>query len=239
MKRAHDTNINYMPYFLIALAAWSATGVLFAWLLRRQGHNAAIYMGLAGLFGPLILFFGLRVVADREHVVIELEPGSPGEGWIDVLVGLDGSVEAVDSVRPLLALVGPGLRRLRIVNVLDIETGSAPAHFGADIELSKYLKAARLALSEPRAELAILSGRPDKALVKHAIEEDIDLILVAHHRRTLLSTLLGNTVSRLARTSTVPIIVAAPAPRIQATTAQFLVDLTPSATTSPACNDVY
>ena len=132
------------------------------------------------------------------------------DGWIDVLVGLDGTDDAVESTRHVIATLASATRRVRLAAVLDHEVSGSAEVFEADDRRIAYLETAARSLGMPDAEIAVLSGQPDKALADHATEHNFDMLVVAHRRDTLLSGIRGSTVGRLARNAALPILIGPP-----------------------------
>lgn len=197
---------------LVALALWSVSGLAVALWLRRQGHNLAAHSALGMGFGPLIALFHLESRRHTETKVSIVSVGTPSAngGWIDVLVGLDGSDGSIDSAGAALAVLGAGVRRLRLATVLDVETANRRDAFDTDERLVAYLRHAAEDLSAPGAELVLLTGRADAALVGHAVEEGMDLIVVAHRQHLRQGLVLGSTVARLARDAELAVLIGPP-----------------------------
>ena len=201
-----------MSSVLVALALWSLSGLAVALWLRRQGHNLAAHSALGVGFGPLVALFHLESRRHTETTATVVGTGAPSEtgGWIDVLVGLDGSDTSIASARGALAMLGGSVGRLRLSTVLDVETANRPDAFDADERLVGYLEGAATSLSAPGAELVLLTGRADVALVDHAVAEDMDLVVVAHRQHSRQALILGSTVARLARDAALPVLIGPP-----------------------------
>lgn len=196
-----------MLLLVTGLLLWSAGGLVSSWYLRRQGHNGLLFAALGLALGPLIVPIARRSKRDSEFVATEIASGTALDGWIDVLVGLGGDVDDVVSVRAVVDTLGPAIRRLRIALVLDVETGNAPDLFDADEHAAEHLRFAARALGHPDAELVLLAGRPDEALVQHAVEQHMNMLTIGHRGHRVLSALLGSTAARLARTAQVSIVI--------------------------------
>ena len=197
-----------MYYVLAAAFAWSAVGIVACAGFRRAGHNFWLYAGLAVWMGPFILLVMRLVARDQEPSVIQvLRSGSDLDGWVDVLVGIDGSPESSASVTAALRTLLPAIRRIRFVAVLDHETAGSPDFFETDENLASELRRTADDLALINAELALLSGRADKALIAHACAEGFDLLLVAHRSNSAMSMLLGSTVQRLSRHAQLAVLV--------------------------------
>ena len=200
---------------VIALLVWSVSGLAVAVWLRRQGHNLAAHAVLGLGFGPLVALFHLESRRNVERVVSVVDVGGPPneDGWVDVLVGLDGSTGSIDSTGKVLDMLGGSVRRLRLATVLDVETANRRDAFETDDRLVGYLHDAAAALSVPTAELVLLTGRADSALVEHAIDETMDLLVVAHRQHSRQALLLGSAVARLARDAELPLLIGPPVDR--------------------------
>lgn len=210
--RLRPTSIETMLIVLVALALWSLSGLVVAVWLRRQGHNLAAHATLGLGFGPLVALFHLESRRNVEQVVSVVDVGGPPDpdGWVDVLVGLDGSTGSIDSARGALTMLGGCIRRLRLATVLDVETANRRDAFDTDDRLVAYLHGAAEALRAPSAELVLLTGRADSALVDHAISEKMDLLVVAHRQHPGEALLMGSTVARLARSAELPVLIGPP-----------------------------
>jgi nucleotide-binding universal stress UspA family protein len=194
--------------FLLGLAIWSALGLLCVWMLRRNGHSIA-WAGLALWLGPIVLLL-VQSIPQRSGRVIYLKSGEQLPGTLNVLVGLDGSAESLASAKAALDPLRPSLRRVRLMSAVDLETGEAPQNTTIDDELLERLEQAKRVLDLPDAELALVSGRADHALINHAIDEAMDLLVVAHRQHRFASVVLGSTVARLAKHSSIPILIGPP-----------------------------
>lgn len=199
-------------WILLGLAVlWSAVGLLAAVWFRRRGHNFMMFAGLAVWMGPLIILLMRTVAKEQERPVRVVRSGHASSGWIDVLVGIDGSDGSTESVRSAIATLGASVRRLRIVTVLDPETANNPGAFGTDDALETKLATAAAALGHEDVELAFVSGRADLALIEHAENEGFEIVVVAHRQHGVWSAILGSTVDRLARNASVSVLIGPPA----------------------------
>lgn len=208
---------------LFAVLVWSSIGLILALLYRRRGHNFLFYGAIGIWLGPLIaLVMWLASRQQDPDVVRVLRDGRLSNGWIDVLVGVDGSIESVESVREVVSILDRSVRRIRVVSALDAETATSPAFFRNDDELEHRLRDAAARIGFPEAELALVSGRADRALVRHATEAGFDALIVAHRAHRLGAAMFGSTVQRLARDSTVPLFIG---PRLDAVGERDVVEI--------------
>jgi len=194
--------------FVLGLAVWSALGLLSVWMLRRNGHSIA-WAGIALWLGPIVLLL-VQSIPVRPGRMVYFRPGDQLPGSLNVMVGLDGSTGSIASARAALEPLRPIVRRIRLVSVVDVETGEAPDNYSVDDELIERLSDASRALDFPDAELALISGRADHALMTHAVDEAMDVVVVAHRQHRFASVLLGSTVARLAKHAPVPILIGPP-----------------------------
>ena len=201
-----------MPVILLAVLAWSATGAIIATLGRRQGHNFVTLLGIGLAYGPMTIVFLLFPNNQEAREVTTIQSPGPvnSGGWIDVLVGLDGSDECLASTSAVIATLGPAVRRLRLASVLDLEVAARPDIYKTDEQLTTSLEKAAIEMGADDAKIVLHGGRPDEALVEHAVEQNMDLLVVAHRQHRAASVLLGSAVARLARNAKLPIIIGPP-----------------------------
>lgn len=196
----------------LAIVIWSSIGLAISVLFRRQGHNFFLYAAIAIWLGPLIALVMGSVARQQGHADVRvLRSGGRSSGWLHVLVGVDRSLESVDSIRSVIAMLGPAVGRIRIVSALDEETANSPSFFSQDDELEHWLVSTAVGIGFPDAELAFVTGRADRALVEHATEGGFDVLVVAHRSHNLRAVLFGSTVERLSRHATVPLLIGPPA----------------------------
>ena len=201
-----------MSIVLPALLIWGALGVAIAGLLSRHGHNFWLYAFIGLGYGPLLLLVWWQAAhgLPTSERIIHVDGHQNTDGWIDVLVGLDGTDDAVESTRHVIATLAGATRRVRLASVIDHEVSGSAEAFETDDRRISYLEAAARSLGMPNAEISLLSGQPDKALTDHATEHNFDLLVVAHRRDTLLSGIRGSTVGRLARNADLPVLIGPP-----------------------------
>jgi len=194
------------------VGGWALSGVVTAALLARHGHNFWL-LALIGLgYGPLTGVIFARGFAGQDSSTTRTQSGGAvhSDGWLDVLVGLDGSDASVESVREVVRALGPAVKRLRLASVIDHEVSNAPDGFELDDKRWESLQRAASYLDIDEPDLVLVSGQPDKALASHAVDEDFDLIVVAHRRNFARSGLRGSTSGRLARSAPVPVLIGPP-----------------------------
>jgi len=198
-----------MAIFLTGLAVWACSGLIIAGLLARHGHNFWL-LGLISLgFGPFVLLIWSKALYQlpSQVTVVKDDPIKADAGWIDVLVGLDGSDRSVESARSVLHTLGPAIGRLRLTSVIDHEVANAAEMYEIDDERIRFLESAAGTLGYDSAEISLVSGRPDRALVEHATANEFDLVVIAHRRHDIRGALRGSTAARLARTADLPVLI--------------------------------
>lgn len=201
-----------MFIFLAVVAIWASTGVAIAAVLARYGHSFWLFAAIGVAYGPLLLFVWLRGASGQPtQSLLHASGATPETGWIDVLVGLDGSNDSIVSAGRVLKTLGPAVRRVRLTSAIDHEMFNAPDAFTIDDERLVYLEHAAAALGTRDAELSLVSGQPASALMEHVDANEFDLLIVANHGSHVASALRGSTVARLARSSSVPVLIGPPA----------------------------
>ena len=138
--------------------------------------------------------------------------GTPwhSDGWLDVLIGLDGTEAAVEAVEPMLEKFGPAIRSLHLASVVDHQVTDSLEAFETDDERLAYLADAAARFGVPDATEVLLGGQPDIELTTYAEERAIDVIVIGHRTRPLNRRLRGSTLTGMARHSEVPIMVLPP-----------------------------
>ncbi len=202
-----------MTILVTALVVWAASGVVTAAILARHGHNFWFFAAMGLGFGPFVVLVWLEGARGQrsKSVVVRSSDATNERGWIDVLVGLDGSADSVESVGQVLKTLRQAVRRIRLVSALDHEISNSPDSFLSDDRRVEYLNAAAQSLGVVDAEIALISGQPDKALLDHAAKNKFDLLVVAHRGHPVISGIQGSTVARLARSAEIPVLIGPPA----------------------------
>lgn len=193
--------------FIVIVLAWGLFGVSTAFLMGRRGHQPFMWLVLAIVFGPLVLPLAVNALRhDRPGLFERLSRGRPGTGSVDVLVGIDGSVEAEKALGSAIGMLGARLGRLTLAAVVDydIAAGSSLAEEN-DRAKDDLVRAANATALGP--ETILLSGRPAEALRKHAVEQGYALIVVGRRGHGASRVLLGSVASELARGGEVPVLI--------------------------------
>lgn len=193
--------------FIVIVLAWGLFGVSTAFLMGRRGHQPFMWLVLAIVFGPLVLPLAVNALRhDRPGLFERLSRGRPGTGSVDVLVGIDGSVEAEKALGSTIGMLGARLGRLTLAAVVDydIAAGSSLAEEN-DRAKDDLVRAANATALGP--ETILLSGRPAEALRKHAVEQGYALIVVGRRGHGASRVLLGSVASELARGGEVAVLI--------------------------------
>lgn len=202
--------------FVLALS-WAFIGVVAAVVMGRRGHAVYPWMALGVVLGPLVI--PLTVSAMRreqttsEPTIIRTDRRS---SELAVLVGVDGSEDAMGALVTAIALFGSRIGRLTIATVLDFaleQTSAGRAEHALAVEMLATHARVGGELLEREVETTMLHGRPADALVQHALDGDYDLIVVSPRGKGASRVLFGSVASQLARGAGVPIVILPPAGR--------------------------
>jgi nucleotide-binding universal stress UspA family protein len=193
--------------FIIVVLVWALLGVSMAVVMGRRGHQPFMWLVLGIVLGPLVLPLAASAIRHDEPGLFErLSLGRAGTGSVDVLVGIDGSVEAEQALRKGVGLFGWRLGRLTLAAVLDYDVAAgtflAEDSQKAQRDLVRTAKAA-----SPRPETVVLSGRPAEALRKYEVEQAYDVIVLGRKGHGANRVLLGSVASELARGDEVPVLI--------------------------------
>jgi nucleotide-binding universal stress UspA family protein len=198
----------------IVIVAWIAIGVAAAIIMGRRGHAPTTWLFAGAVLGPLVIPLMLsfmRAQPVTQTTTAEVATSHDNGLGIDVLVGFDGSEESRGAMVTALALFGPHLGRLTIATVLDFDaTPTSTAAAEAELADVALLAAGIL---DRRPEVAVLTGRPDEALVQHARDHAFGLVVIAPRGRGASRALFGSVASRLARAPSMPVAIMPPAER--------------------------
>jgi nucleotide-binding universal stress UspA family protein len=139
-----------------------------------------------------------------------------------IMVPLDGSQVAECVIPHIEAIAGKSAARVELVTViepLEIPTRGQIALSDDDIkqidaegknEAGKYLKqvASRLKQAGINAESVILSGKAADSLVRYAVNNGVDLIIMATHGRSGISKIFwGSVAEKILRATDIPVLL--------------------------------
>lgn len=188
---------------LLIVAVWIAIGLALSVIMGRRGHVGLGWGLLGAMLGPLAVAGALATTRhEAEEPAADIAPPTSAGGPVDVVVGVDGSVEAGRAVDRVVTLLGPQLGRLTLAIVVPYE--DIPAHTAA--AMAELERQARLCtLRNPGQEL--LHGPAARALSVFASRNGYDLLAVGTRGRGLSKAVLGSTASALAAGCPVPVLM--------------------------------
>jgi nucleotide-binding universal stress UspA family protein len=197
--------------FLILAALWVAIGVTASFVMGRRGHSSFTWLLLGAVLGPLVIPIGMSAVrAERRHPRAQArltQEGERGSGTVDVLVGIDGSVQSAAALRAALDLLGDRIGRLTLAGVIDYDSAISGRPW--DTERLAIDELGRLAatVEDPKPSMALLVGDPAAALARHAAEDGYELLVVGRRGHGASKALLGSTAMKLGRGTDVPVLI--------------------------------
>jgi len=190
----------------VVAATWLTIGLALAVTMRRHGHDAWMWLMLGTILGPLAV--PLAVERARYHPKTDpVRDDTLPDGSLDVLVGVDGSSQALAALRRALDLLGDRVTSVTVVTVLDRDAAHAGDGSAARVEADEILTSASHAAGITPVTTEVLFGRPDRALADHATRHGIDLIVVGPRGRGMSEALFGSVTGRLVGRSPVPVLV--------------------------------
>jgi nucleotide-binding universal stress UspA family protein len=187
-------------FLLILLAVWLAIGVTLAVVMGRRGHGAFQWLLIGAFLGPLSLPIAWVSIRDEDRgsgSARALHEGIAGVGPVNVLVGIDGSVEAANALRTVVDLVGTNIGRLTLASVVTFDVGSVQARREEERAI-EVLDAAASSVEAETPSRVLLTGQPAEVLMRHAAEEGYDLLAIGRRGRGATKAVLGSTASRVA-----------------------------------------
>lgn len=195
-------------------AVWIAIGLVTSFVMGRLGHNALLWLGLGAIAGPASVVLVVRALSEHDVVrPIQIRRGMRGRGPIDVLVGVDGSPESAAALHAVVDLFGGRLGRLAVAAVADFDTGFPEGPDRPRREAEADLTAAAEQLAARRdhiaPDLVLLFGSPSTALETYADDNDFELLAIGRRGRGLATTTFGSVASQVARSTRIPVLIAA------------------------------
>jgi nucleotide-binding universal stress UspA family protein len=139
-----------------------------------------------------------------------------------IMVPLDGSQVAECVIPHIETIAGKSAARVELVSViepLEIPTRGQIALSDDDIkqidtegknEAAKYLKqvSGRLSQAGVKADTVILSGKAADSMVRYAVNNGVDLIIMATHGRSGISKLFwGSVAEKILRAMSIPVLL--------------------------------
>lgn len=199
----------------IIMAAWLAIGAVLSIVMGRRGHLSVGWGALGAMLGPLAVLAALGTARhEKDEHPSTIAPPAPLGGPVDVLVGIDGSVECRLALERVIALFGPRLGRLCLATVVPFE--DVPAHRQKAIaELRRHARLSGI----PGAGQELLCGPPPAALVDFAQAGGYQLLVVGGRGKGLSKALIGSTATSLACACPVPTLIVGAGPRAESVAA--------------------
>lgn len=199
---------------VVVLVIWVVSGwVTAAWVARR-GHFLPAWLALGTVCGPFTLGVW-RSSLDRDSLALPrvIGIGQPGQGPLDVLVGIDGSDSSTSALATVVELLGGRIGRLTLATVLDYDTALDTQDTAAQADRKKAV-----VLLEDVAEtlppwsvvepaLVVLAGCPHEALREFAFSNGYGLIVIGRRGHGVTKALLGSTASALADGCELPVLI--------------------------------
>jgi nucleotide-binding universal stress UspA family protein len=188
--------------WLVALGtAWVVLGGASAVLMVRRGHEVATWSMLGLVFGPLAPLVALASAWSEGRVEPRtVAEGTPSHGNIDILVGIDGSRQAIAAARAAVALHGATVGRLVLARVIPFDATDDPDGAAA-------LSEAAAAVAPLQPTTVELHGEPVAALRRYAADEGMELLVVGARGRGRSTSPLGSVALRLASEPAVPVLI--------------------------------
>jgi nucleotide-binding universal stress UspA family protein len=191
----------------ILFAVWVAIGVTLAVVMGRRGHSAFEWLIVGAVLGLLALPLAWISVRDeRDSQARELVGGVRSAGPIDVLVGIDGSIESQSALTAAAELLGTRIGRLTLAGVIHFDTTSTQARDNEQRAI-ELLERAASSVDVHHAGTILLAGQPADALMKLASQEAYHIIAVGRRGSGASKAFLGSTASQLANGSDVPVLI--------------------------------
>ncbi len=192
----------------IVFVAFVTIGVMASIFMGRRGHNPFAWLLLGMVLGPLVIpVIVVGVYEERMRQRREVVHGTGGEGAVDVLVGIDGSPEAVTALHTAVELFSPIIGRLTLATVEDFDSAGARTPLETDRKAVETLERAASSVDAQQPSAVILTGRPADALMRYAADEGYEVISIGRRGRGASKAVMGSTASRLTHGADVPVLV--------------------------------
>jgi nucleotide-binding universal stress UspA family protein len=212
--------------YVAALVGWLAIGALAGVIEARHGHWHRGWV-VSMILGPFAVPLALQRRHEAPFAPTVLAEAQAARGPVDLLIGFDGSADAMAAAERATDLFGPRVRRVTLATVLDVDTAAPHADSSIYQEPWPEERSARDRLENAvstlrgrRAERigsVILAGEPADALERYAVEEGYEVVVVGRRGTGLSKLLLGSCASRLSGRTKVPVLLvpASPAPSVR------------------------
>lgn len=163
----------------LGVVTWLLARPTLARGMRRRGYDPTPWLLLGLLLPPAAVVLALvELLRPAPNYARVVRPGRVLPGGFDVLVNLDSSTRALEAAATVLAALRPRLRTLGLARVLPRGCGrlwerQVTAELCRDAE----------ALGVPGAQLMVLFGRPQDALLHYGRHGQLRLVVTAEQPR--------------------------------------------------------
>lgn len=195
----------------LVLGIWVVIGVLTAFAMGRRGHRPLTWVALGVCFGPLVIPLAISSLREHQENTVEtVLRGRAGAGSLDILVGVDGSDEAMTATRRAIELFGSSTRRFTLAAVLDYDTAQSSLEWDERSDALRNLERHAQAVADGcdvRPDTVLLTGRPADALQAHARNNDYDVLVIGRRGRGATKALLGSVAAQVSRDANMPVLL--------------------------------
>ncbi len=192
---------------LIGLAAaWLLTGLVLGYVMRKRGHNFALWFTFGSLLGPLAVPLAFENVRREAELAVGRDALTRTTGDRDVLVALDGSQEAAEAFQAAASVLTGEPTSFTFVTVLDYEARS-PLASDEQERTQQMLDEVSRSISGTNTATEILYGEPSKVLLEYASETGKDLVVIGTRGRGASERLFGSVARAIVSDSDVPVLV--------------------------------
>lgn len=196
---------------MIIAGSWALVGVAASIVMGRRGHSPFTWLLLGAILGPLAIPLALLALRDeRRDPRVKARPlreGTLGSGTVDVLVGIDGSVQSSAALRAATDLFAERIGRLTLAGVIDYDIAISGRTWDTERLATETLERSAASVGVMGVGTVLLVGQPAAALMTHAVEGGYDVLLVGRRGHGASKALLGSTAMRLVNTAEIPVLV--------------------------------
>ncbi len=179
--------------------------------MGRRGHHPVTWGALGACLGPLVIPLAISSLRRHQDSLVEtVTRGRAGEGRLGILVGVDGSDEAMTATRRAIELFGSSMGRFTLAAVLDYDTAESPAEWDEREAALRNLERHAQAVAEGcniRPETVLLTGRPAEALQAHARINNYDVLVIGRRGRGATKAILGSVATHVSRDANMPVLL--------------------------------
>lgn len=196
---------------LVVIGVWIAIGIIAAVIMGRRGHAPFSWGALGAVLGPLVIPLALGdMKRERAASAVTLTEGEAGPGPVDVLVGIDGSPEALGALTSVIDMLGDRVGTVTLAAVLDYDTAESdrswPERDDAEAALTDAAGLVHRRIDRAPATV-LLAGVPARALADHAVEVAAELVAIGSRGHGATKALLGSVATKLTADAPVPVLV--------------------------------